>query len=287
MSASTHQGAIPTRVLGKTGIPVTLVGLGGEGILRTWDRRDQAVAVIRRAIERGITYCDTAPAYRGSQDYYGEALGHERSRLFLASKTHDRSRDGSLRLLEQSLARLRTDHLDLWQLHDLTTMEELERIFTKGGAIHALEQAQHEGMARFLGITGHYDPAVLVEAIRRYPFDTVLVALNVADRWRLSFIEQLLPVANEHGLGIIGMKVFAKGALFQADRDLTVSDALAYVMSLPISTAIVGFQSVDEVDEVVEQARRFQPLSVEEMARLEARARSYAVEVSWFKRETS
>jgi aryl-alcohol dehydrogenase-like predicted oxidoreductase len=278
---------IPTRTLGKTGVPVTIVGLGGEGVLRTWDRHDEAVAVIRRALERGITYCDTAPAYSASQDYYGEALGNERSAVFLASKTHDRTRDGSLRLLEQSLKRLRTDHLDLWQVHDLTTMEELEAIFGKNGAIHALEQARREGMVRFLGVTGHYDPAVLVEAIRRYPFDTVLVALNAADRVRLSFIDALLPAANEHGLGIIGMKVVAKGRLLRSDGVSTMRQALGYVLSLPISTAIIGFRTPEEVDEVVEIARTFRPLPDQEMARLEALARPHASEVSWFKREGS
>lgn len=278
--------ALPTRPLGKTGVPVTIVGLGGEGVLRTWGRHKEAVAVIRRALERGITYCDTAPAYSASQDYYGEALGEFRKRIFLASKTHERTRDGSLRLLEQSLKRLRTDHLDLWQLHDLNTSEELNVIFSTDGAIHALERARHEGMVRFVGITGHYDPAVLAEAIRRHPFDTVLVALNVADRARLSFIEELLPLANERGLGIIGMKVLAKGRLLRPDGVATVQEVLGYVLSLPISTAIVGFRSLAEVDEAVEMARRFTPFSPEEMARLEARARPFAEELSWFKRET-
>jgi aryl-alcohol dehydrogenase-like predicted oxidoreductase len=250
--------AIPTRPLGKTGVSVTILGLGGEGALRSWGRDREAVAIIRRALEHGITYCDTAPAYSGSQDYYGQALGAYRDKIFLASKTHDRTRDGSLRLLEDSLKRLRTDHLDLWQLHNLNTLDELDMIFGKGGAIHALEQARREGLVRFFGVTGHYDPAVLAEAIRRYPFDTVLAALNVADRHRLSFIDQLLPVAGERGAGVIGMKVFAKGRLLRRDPGLTVSTALRYALSQPISTAIVGFGSIAELDEVVETARGFE-----------------------------
>jgi aryl-alcohol dehydrogenase-like predicted oxidoreductase len=275
---------IPTRVLGKTGAQVTIVGLGGEGILRTQNQRDKATAVIRRALERGILYCDTAPAYSDSQDYYGEVLGAYRRSIFLASKTHDRTRDGSLRLLEQSLRRLRTDHLDLWQLHDLTSAGELEMIFDKSGAIHAVEEARRQGLVRFVGITGHYDPTVLAEAIRRYPFDTCLVALNAADRARRSFIEGLLPVAQEHGLGLIGMKVVAKGRLLRPDGVQTIREALGYVLSLPIHTAIVGFRSVEEVEEVVEIAKRFRPLSAGEMARLEALAQPYADEASWFKR---
>ena len=276
--------AIPTRPLGKTGARVTILGLGGEGVLRTWGRRDEAVAVIRRALDAGITYCDTAPAYSGSQDYYGEALADYREQVFLASKTHDRTRDGSLRLLEQSLKRLRTDRLDLWQLHDLTSGEELEEIFGKGGAIHAVEQARREGLVRFAGITGHYDPVVLAEAMRRYPFDTMLVALNAADRHRLSFIEQALPVAVQQGLGIIGMKVMGRGRLLDPQAGFTVAEMLHYVLSLPVSTAIVGFSSPAEVDAAIEAARQFVPLSNEIMARLEIRAMPYADEATWFKR---
>src|SRR5882672_8138516 len=124
---------LPCRVLGRTGQPVTLFGLGGEGILRTHGETKAAVRVIHRALDQGVNYCDTAPAYAGSLDYYGAALGERRREIFLASKTHDRTRDGSLRLLEHSLQRLRTTHLDLWQLHDLRTRGDLERIFGPGG----------------------------------------------------------------------------------------------------------------------------------------------------------
>src|SRR5207253_326670 len=127
--------SVPRRSLGQTGRTVTLFGLGGEGVLRTTGQADKAVAVIRRALDLGINYCDTAPAYASSLDYYGMALGERRHQVFLASKTHERSRDGSLRLLDDSLRRLRTDHLDLWQLHDLRTADDLDRIFARGGAI--------------------------------------------------------------------------------------------------------------------------------------------------------
>src|SRR5215469_10649346 len=141
----------PRRALGRTGYEATLFGLGGEGVLRTHGRMSEAVAVIHRALDQGVNYCDTAPAYAGSLDYYGAALGERRGDVFLASKTHDRSRDGSLRLLDDSLRRLRTDHLDLWQLHDLRTLEDIDRIFARGGAIEALIQARDEGRVRFLG----------------------------------------------------------------------------------------------------------------------------------------
>ncbi|MBI4342137.1 MAG: aldo/keto reductase [Candidatus Omnitrophica bacterium] len=277
-------GPIPTRFLGNTGANVTIVGMGGEGTLRTWGRQAEAAVIVQRALDLGITYFDTAPAYSGSQDYYGAVLGERRRGVFLASKTHDRTRDGSLRLLDESLRRLRTDRLDLWQLHNLNEVEELEAIFGRGGAIHALEEAQRDGRVRFVGVTGHYDPAVLVEAIRRYRFDTVLASLNAADRHRLSFIDRLLPEAVSRGVGVIGMKVVAKGALLRPGGIATMQEALGYVLSLPISTAIIGFQTAGEVEDAVRIARGFEPLPSSERARLEARAAPYAEDANWFKR---
>ena len=284
-SSVTVPSPLPTRVLGKTGVPVSILGLGGEGVLRTNNRHAEAIAVIRRAIESGITYCDTAPAYSSSQDYYGAALGDDRKKVFLASKTHERTYDGSLRLLDDSLRRLRTDHLDLWQMHDLRDREELDMIFGKDGAIRALEKARADGRVRFFGITGHHDPAILVEAMRRYSFDTALVALNVADKYRLSFIESVLPAANERKMGIIGMKVLAHGALAQPGSAFGVSHSLRYALSQPINTAVIGFGSPAEVDEAVAVARQFAPLSSEEMARLEALAALMAPEFDSYKKD--
>lgn len=277
-------GPIPTRPLGNTGVRVTILGLGGEGVLRTWGREREAAAVIQRALDAGITYCDTAPAYSGSQDYYGAVLRERRREIFLASKTHDRTRDGSLRLLEESLRRLKTDHLDLWQLHDLREMEELDDIFGPRGVLRAMEEAKAEGRVRFLGLTGHYDPEVLLEAIRRYPFDTLLVALNAADRARRSFIERLLPAATERGMGIVGMKVLAAGRLLRHGGIQSAGEALRYVLSLPVSTAILGFRTISEIDEAVAAAREFRPLSEEDIARLEQLARPFADEATAYKR---
>lgn len=187
MSTKSESLSIPTRPLGKTGQAVTLFALGGEGVLRTTGRVTEAVAVIHRALDLGVNYCDTAPAYSSSMDYYGAALGERRTDIFLASKTADRTRDGSLRVLDDSLRRLRTDHLDLWQLHDLRTISDLDTIFSKQGAIHALVQARDAGRVRFLGLTGHHDPEILLEAMRRFEFDTVLMAVNVADVHRHRF----------------------------------------------------------------------------------------------------
>ncbi len=276
--------SIPTRPLGRTGHRVTLFALGGEGILRTHGRAAEAADVIHRALDQGVNYCDTAPAYAGSMDYYGAALGERRREIFLASKTHDRTRDGSLRLLDDSLRRLRTDHLDLWQLHDLRTNDDLDRIFGKGGAIEALVEARDEGRVRFLGITGHHDPEILMEAMRRFDFDTVLVALNAADVHRLAFIESLLPEAARRGLGVIGMKVCAQGALL-AHSTLTMQDAMNYVLSLPgVSSIVIGCQTTDQVDANARIARGFVPLSREKMRDLESRTQPNAAEITHYKK---
>src|SRR5262245_19724133 len=249
---------IPNRTLGKTGASVTLFGLGGEGVLRTRGRIKEAVPVIHRALDQGVTYCDTAPAYADSMDYYGAALGERRRQVFLASKTHERSRDGSLRLLDDSLRRLRTDHLDLWQLHDLRTRDDLNCIFSKGGALEALLQAREQGRVRYLGLTGHHDPAILLEAMRRFAFDTVLVALNAADVHRLPFISTVLAEAQRQNMGVIAMKTLAGGRL---PGTLSVADGLGYVWSLPgVSLAIVGCSSSAEVDENAAAAREFRML---------------------------
>ncbi len=277
--------ALPVRPLGRTGHSVTLFALGGEGILRTSGRMKEAVPVIRRALERGVNYFDTAPAYQQSQDYLGEGLEGGRDRIFLAAKTHDRTRDGSLRLLEDSLRRLRTDHLDLWQLHDLREMEELDQIFSENGAIHALEKARTEGRVRFLGITGHTDPAVLTEALRRYPFDTALVSINPADRERLSFIEEFLPAARQKGIGVIAMKVLAHGMLLEDPVRLSPQEAIGYVLSQPaVSTALIGCSTPEEVDQNVRAALEFQPLSPAALQGLEQRVGPWARQFAYFKR---
>jgi predicted aldo/keto reductase-like oxidoreductase len=268
---------IPTRPLGRTGHKIPLFSLGGEGILRTTGRLPEARAVIERAIELGVGYCDTAPAYQQSQDYYGATLGARRENIFLAAKTHERSKVGSLALLEDSLRRLNTDRLDLWQLHDLRTRGDLARIFGPGGAIEAVEEARRQGKIRFVGITGHHDPGILLEAMELYSFDTVLLPVNVADKKRLSFIERVVPVANQKGMGVIGMKVMGQGELF--DGLVSAQEA----MRQQISTIIVGCSSPTEVASNADYARSFTPMSDAEMKAMEDRVLPHADGLNLFK----
>ncbi len=273
---------IPTRPLGKTGRHVTLFGLGGEGVLRTWGQDQAAARVISQALDQGVAYCDTAPAYAGSLDYYGATLGERRQQIFLSSKTHDRTRAGSLKLLDESLRRARTDHLDLWQLHDLRSLDDLTRIFGKGGALEALVQAKAEGRVKHLGITGHHDPAILLEAMRRFAFDTLLVALNAADVHRLPFIATVVAEAVKQNMGVIAMKVCAQKRILAR---LTMAEALGYVWSIPgVSLAIVGCETPQEVDENAAIARAFQPFGADKMRELEARTSREALQFGYFKR---
>ena len=274
MSPERDASTIPTRPLGTTGHSATLFALGGEGVLRTHGRAAEAAAVIERALDCGVNYFDTAPAYASSMDYYGAVLGERRDGIFLASKTADRTRDGSLRVLDDSLRRLRTDRLDLWQLHDLRSMGELDTIFSKDGAIHALMRARDERRVRFLGITGHHDPAVLVEAMRRFDFDTVLVALNAADVHRRPFSRTVLPEARRRSIGVIGMKVYAAGELVEPGGPCSAEDAMGYVLSLEgVSCVAIGCRTPGEVEENADAARRFRSFSAERLRDLEERTR--------------
>lgn len=273
------------RPLGRTGARVLPVSLGGEGILRTTGRAREAVPVILEALRLGVRYCDTAPAYQQSQDYYGEAFRvagpAARRGVFLASKTHERRRDRALRLLEDSLRRLGTDWLDLWQMHDLREPEELDELFGKGGAIEAAMQAKAEGRIRFIGLTGHHDPEVLLEAMRRFAFDNVLVAINPADPRRLPFATTVIAEARRQGMGVVGMKVLAAGRLL---REASAAELIRYGATLA-DTVIIGCSSVEEVRANVEAGRAFVPASPADLQALEARVASRAALYDYFKAE--
>src|SRR3984957_9408094 len=296
------QEMMPTRNLGKTGFRAGIFGLGGQGALEKTNNDAVAVPIIERALELGVNYYDTSAIYGGpdrwSEQYLGKALKGHRDQVFIASKTKERTRDAALRNLEVSLKLLHTDHLDTWQLHDVGISEDVETIFGKGGAIEAFTQAREQKMVRFLGVTGRFRPEALMECIRRFPFDPVLMGLNAADKYYYSFEKDLLPLAVEKQMGIIGMKVMARGrilsswtpppveaqkkswegrgAIATTPGTLTKRETFYYNLSLPISTAIIGCDSVEQVEECVELARSFTPLSQAQMAAMEAKVEPVA-----------
>lgn len=270
--------------LGKTGAQVEPVSLGGEGVLRTRGRAHEAVPMLLTALEDGVCYCDTAPAYADSQLYYGEAFRQmpgARERVFLASKTHARDKAGALRLLEGSLERLGTDRLDLWQMHDLRTEDDLEEIFAPNGAIEAAEAAKKAGKVRFVGLTGHHDPAILLAAMRRYDFDTVLLPVNPADGVRLPFLTSVLPEARARHMGVIGMKVMAAG-LILSDCTATPEECIRYAMAFA-DTLIIGCSAPEEVRHNLRVGRTMAPMSAAERASLEARFSERASRYAYFK----
>jgi aryl-alcohol dehydrogenase-like predicted oxidoreductase len=298
----TTASSMPERPLGKTGHNVRLLSLGGQAAIERPDQHDEAIRIINRAIDLGVNYIDTAPKYGNltSQRVIGEVMATRRREVFLAGKTHERaSRDKSLKLLEESLRLLRTDYLDLWQIHNVREDEHLDQIFGKGGCLEAFVRARDEKLVRFLGITGHYDPVVLATALERFDFDCLLMAINPADRhpllfvdrWvphpyrnRLSFIERLLPVANAKKMGVIGMKIPARGRLFRQNGVSSMQQAMDYALSHPISTVIVGCDSVKQLEENVALASAFKPLPATELARLEDLTADYPHDAAWFKR---
>jgi aryl-alcohol dehydrogenase-like predicted oxidoreductase len=270
------------RTLGRTGAQVLPVSLGGEGILRTTGRARAAVPVIIEALRLGVRYCDTAPAYQQSQDYYGEAfreLPDARQQVFLASKTHERTRSRALRLLDDSLRRLRTDHLDLWQMHDLRDFDELDVLFGRDGALEAAQAARADGRIRFIGLTGHHDPDVLLEAMRRFPFDNVLVSINPADPRYRPFIPTVVAEARRQGMGVVGMKALAAGLLLES---APAADLIRYCASIA-DTVIVGCSTIEEVRANLGVARGLVAMSDAERAALEARVAPRADRYDYFK----
>ncbi|HSO22799.1 MAG TPA: aldo/keto reductase [Chondromyces sp.] len=296
--------AMPTRNLGRTGFQVGIFSLGGQAAIEQPDNFEVAVPLIERALDLGVNYVDTSARYGGveerwSERYFGEALKGRRREVYLATKTHDRTRDGSMKLLERSLELLATDHIDLWQVHNLSRMEQVEEIFAPGGAVEALAAARDQGIVRHIGVSGHADPEVLLAAISRFDFDTVLMALNAADPHHLSFKEKLLPLAVEKEMGIIGMKIPARGLIlssWKAPDDpasryagtvpgtLGMREAMRYVLSLPVSTVIVGCDSIAQLEENVEIARSFTPMSDAQLAELERRAEPVHKQALFFRR---
>jgi aryl-alcohol dehydrogenase-like predicted oxidoreductase len=274
---------VHTRVLGRTGAPVLPVSLGGEGVLRTIGRATEAVPLILEALRLGVRYCDTAPAYDQSQDYYGAAFREAgkaaRAAVFLASKSHERTRTRALRLLDDSLRRLGTDWLDLWQMHDLRDPDELEVMFGRDGAIEAAQVAKADGRIRFIGLTGHHDPGVLLEAMRRFAFDSVLVSVNPADPRRRPFIPTVVAEARRQGMGVVGMKVMAAGRLLEA---APAEDLIRYSATL-CDTVVIGCRSLAEVRANLAVARDFQPLSQQARVALEQRVAGRGDRYDYFK----
>jgi len=281
---------MPTRPFGKTGYDVGIFSLGGQATLETPGEEDLSAEIINRALDLGVNYIDTSAFYGSeggqpglSERNIGRATNSRRDDVFIATKTLARDYDGAMRDLERSLTNLQTDQVDLWQAHNIRTINDFAQFFSSTGAIKAFDQAKTEGTTRFIGVTGHYDPSVLGTMIDYRDFDAVLMALNAADIHYNSFVELALPTAVQKEMGIVAMKIPARGRIFKEGGITTMEQALGYTLTLPVSTAIVGCSTVAEVEDNVELARNYTPYSDDEMKELEALTESYYWEGGFFK----
>jgi aryl-alcohol dehydrogenase-like predicted oxidoreductase len=275
--AKAASGDIPKRVLGRTGEKLTIIGQGGARFHLV--PFEEGKAVVRRAYELGINYFDMARSYSDgrAEEVYGAVIPAFRKEIFLTTKSGQRTRKGAEADLETSLRSMKTDHVDLWQMHNVARMQDVEQIFAPGGAIEAFEQAKKAGKCRFIGYSNCRDPEVHV-AMLRYAerFDTALMPLHVADTCfsdspKMSFEQTALPAAVERGVGIFAIKVFGNAFLL---RTFSVGDCLRYTLSLPITAAPLGFCTIGQVEDDVRIARNFTPLAADEKKALMARASS-------------
>jgi len=275
--ARPRSGDIPMRALGGTGQKLTIIGQGGARFhLAPFE---EAKSVVRRAYDLGINYFDMARSYAEgrAEDVYGAVIPEFRKSIFLTTKSGQRTRKGAEADLETSLRKLRTDYVDLWQMHGVNRMEDLERTLAPGGAMEAFEAARKAGKCRFIGYTNCRDPEVHVAMLRHAErFDTALMPLHVADTSfsespQMSFEKTALPAAVERGVGIFAIKVFGNAFLL---RTFSVGDCLRYTLSLPITAAALGFCTIGQLEDDVRIARNFRPLPAQEMSALRARAAS-------------
>lgn len=275
------QGQIPLRRFGKADAQVSALGLGGHHLGVAKDE-DTAVEIVHRAIDGGVTFFDTCWEYsRGqSENWLGKGLMGLRDKAFLMTKVCTHGRDGTLamQMLEQSLRRLQTDHLDLWQVHGMGFHNDPELFIRKGGAAEALAKAKKDGKVRFVGFTGHKDPDVHLAMLETgFPFDSVQMPLNPFDAsFLFSFEQKVLPVLNQRGIAPLGMKPIGGHGEPVTNGVFTAQELLRYAMSLPVAVTITGVSDLNILEQNLKVAQGFTPMSSDEMQKLRDRAKPYA-----------
>jgi len=274
---------IPKRPLGKTGVEATIMGLGGEGVLRTFGYEQAAYQLINRAIDLGLNYFESARAYSGSESYYGLALKERRKEVFLTSKSHARDKQGALAHLHETLSNMKTDHLDLWQVHDVRTEEEVEQIFGPRGALEAFREARDKGLVRFIGVTGHHDPLITKRCIELFDFDTVLIPVNPAEPVYKNYLDTVIPSASRKGMGILAMKVYFRGFASRIPGFSGMEPFFRFALSQPVSAAVIGCDDVRQLEENVSFASSFTPMSDEEQTHLLEFVAPYARQLMYYK----
>lgn len=277
---------IKTLPFGKTGRNVTAVGLGGEGVLRTCGEEARAAAVIEEAAASGIGYFDTAPAYSGSEGYYGafwRSHPERRGRIFQTSKSAARTAGGARADLDRTLSTLGLDHIDLWQIHDVRTRQDLREIEGPGGALAAFTEAKEVGRTELIGVTGHHDPSIITYAVENWPVDSILIPANPLEGVIGGFLDGTLAAAKERGIAVIGMKVLGGSHYLNPKAGIGPELLLRYALTQDVSLIIVGCSTSEEVRLLAQMGREAEPLSSEEEEKLLALFRPYARRLAFYR----
>ena len=262
------KGEVPRRKFGKTNVVVSAMALGGFAFAEAKSKRE-AMHIVHEAVDNGITFMDNAWDYHDgrSEEWMGEALHSRRDKVFLMTKlcSHGRDKKVAMKQLEDSLRRLRTDHLDLWQIHEVVYENDPDLHFSAGGAVEAIAEAKLQGKVRFIGFTGHKSPAIHKKMLaHNFPFDSVQMPLSGFDASFRSFEREILPILVEKGIAPIGMKSLNGDAEAVKQGVITAEEAIRYAMSLPVSTTVSGMDSLDVLRKNLKTAREFVPMSKEE-----------------------
>ena len=280
----TREGDMVYRTLGRTGEKVSLIGVGGYHIGNRSLSDEDGIVIIRSAVDQGVTFMDNCWDYNGgnSEIRMGKALrdGY-RAKVFLMTKIDGRTKEEAERQIDESLRRLQTDHIDLLQHHEVIRMEDPYRIFTAGGSQEAMLEARKAGKIRYIGFTGHKDPSIHLRMLElasehNFRFDAVQMPLNVMDAHFESFEAQVLPVLVKNQIGVEAMKTFGDHFILQS-RTVQAIECLHYSMTLPTSVVITGIDSMQILDQAIEAARTYKPMTKEEVAALLARTRIAAL----------
>lgn len=286
VSAGSGQGGatqeVPHRPLGKTGAMVSCLGVGGYH-LGSLKEEKESTELVARALDAGINFFDNCWEYHDglSEERLGVALKGKRNNAFVMTKvcTHGRGKDVAMKQLEESLRRLQTDHLDLWQIHEVVYYNDPDLIFAANGAAEALLEAKEQGKVRFIGFTGHKNPAIHLKMLAHdFPFDTVQMPLNALDATFRSFEQQVLPEAKKRGLAVLGMKSLGGSGEIAMNGGVSAEEGLRYAMSLPVATTISGMDSLGVLEQNLRVARGFQPFTAEQMAKLRERVHPLAAD---------
>ena len=275
-------GQVPMRRFGKTGVEISAIGLGGYH-LGSANTDQVALEIVAKALDHGINFFDNCWEYHDglSEERMGKALKGKRAQAFLMTKvcSHGRDKNIALRMLEESLRRLGTDHLDLWQIHEVIYRNDPDLIFAPNGAIEALRIAKEQGKVRFVGFTGHKDPQIhLAMLAHDFPFDSVQMPLNCFDAQFRSFETQVLPEVNRRGMAALGMKSLGGSGEMVRHGAISAEEGLRYAMSLAVATTISGIESMEVLNQNLGVALNFKPMSANEMQFLRQKCRAYALD---------